>query len=85
MKDENDTHLETISRLQCAAGGVRAKTLRPLACPHPPLAEWGTMFTRELCSRTFQPSRDPSTGWRCHSAGGAIHRRCHSVLGFLLG
>ena len=26
-------------------------------------------FTGEVCQCTFQPSRYPSTGWRCHSAG----------------
>ena len=30
------------------------------------------MLTRELCHVSVYSSRDPSTGWWCHSAGGAI-------------
>ena len=35
-------------------------------------------------SSTFQRSRYISTGWRCHSAGGAIRQPFHYVLEFLL-
>ena len=39
------------------------------------------MFTRELCSNTFESSRDPSSGaMECRR-----RRRCQPVLGSLLG
>ena len=43
-------------------------------CPvrYPPSLVLSVMFTGELRSQHVSTSRDPSTGWRCNPAAGAI-------------
>ena len=61
------------ARVRSRARGLQPPLEQPPGRPAGPTKHAAVACSRVNCvPNTFQPSRDPSTGWWCHSAGDTI-------------